>query len=151
MGERGTGNGHKNTAETRQSGGGGRQARQQASRNYGGQARQSGGGGQAGNGEPANAERPSFVICHWSLATANKQGGTGDGEWGASTSGVGPEHFGPPVAAVYPPAWVAGWVMGCGRPGLPPVRCGPWPHPTAATGQCQALNGTAFPEIRLGD
>ena len=25
--------------------------------------------------------------------------------------------------------------------GLPPVRCGPWPQPTAAQGQCQAING----------
>jgi len=27
------------------------------------------------DGEPANAERPSFVVCHWSLAAANKQAG----------------------------------------------------------------------------
>ena len=57
-------------------------------------------------------------------------------------TGVGPEHFGPPVSAVYPPVLVAGWVMGCsrparedrragppeaGKPGLLPVRCRPWP------------------------
>jgi hypothetical protein len=56
-------------------------------------------------------------------------------------TGVGPEHFGPPVAAVYPPVFVAGWVMGRERTGLPPARCVPWPHPTTATGQCQAING----------
>ena len=77
-------------------------------------------------------------------------GDSGAGKWGCSMFGVGlrapgfgPEQFGPPVATVYPPVLVAGCVMGCGRPGLPPVRCGPWPHPTAATGQCQAINGIA--------
>ena len=34
-----------------------------------------------------------------------------------------------------------------GRPGLPPVRCGLWPHPTATTGQWHPIKCIAFPEI----
>ena len=69
----------------------------------------------------------SFVTC--SGKQIGRGTGTGNGEKHCGLrsadcgvkgekpkTGVGPEHFGPPVAEVYPPVLVAGWVMACGRP-----------------------------------
>ena len=60
---------------------------------------------------PATAGKLRTRRKNWAR---NGDGGAETGNGGASMSGVGPEHFGLPVAAVYPPVLVAGWVMGRG-------------------------------------
>jgi hypothetical protein len=57
-------------------------------------------------------------------------------------TGVGLEHFGPPVAAVYPPVLVAGWGMPCGRPAKEARRAGRGCHP------CDAGHGRSLPPPR---
>ena len=119
---------------------------------------------QKGNVGTTVIRHLSLVICSGKRpGTGNRERGTGQEETAKTADGSRQPEIGVRDSRLvargsrcgsrlaarrsWPALWLAArrsWPAACGL-----MPCGPWPHPAAATGQCQPINGTAPPEIEI--